>query len=274
MSISVNKTLSFAKLRAMVGHSFRLAWTYKINFCARYLSSVVVILLYYFLGKLIQSPDRGVFDGGSYFTFALIGTAFFRYLMQISHAFSANLREQMLMGTIEPLMVTATPTTAAILGPSSWVVIEATLIVMGQFVLGALIGADFSQANWLLAVLVGVMSLASVISYGILSAAFTIVFKRGDPVVWFVNSVGFLFCGVFFPISVLPSWLQFVSYLLPVTYALRALRGALTGGASLADLTPDLGILLAFALVLTPLSIWALRRAIRLLKETGELVHY
>jgi len=232
------------------------------------------ILIYYFLDVLLQLSGQDVIREGSYFTFALIGGAFIRYLILISQAFSVSLREEMLVGTIEPMLVTATPITLSILGPSSWWLIQATSIFIGQMLLGSLIGADFSQANWISVVVVLLISVVSFVSYGIVSAAFTIVFKRGDPVVMFISQIAYVFSGVFFPIAIFPAWLQVISYLLPFTYAIRALRGALMGGASLVDLALDVAILLGFAVVMIPLSIWALRYAIRRMKETGELMHY
>jgi ABC-2 type transport system permease protein len=251
-----------------------LAWTYKINFFGRYLAGVTSIMLYYFLDLLLQRSGQEAIEAGSYFTFVLIGGTFFRYLLSISQAFSTNLRDEMLMGTIEPLLVTATPTTLSLLGPSSWKVIQGTTIVIGQLFLGALVGADFSQANWGSALVVLLISLASFFSYGIVSAAFTIVFKRSDPVVLFISTLASVLSGVIFPIEIFPPWLRIFSYLLPFTYALRALRGALMNGASLVDLAPEIAILLGFAAVLTPLSFWALRYAIRRMKDSGELVHY
>jgi ABC-2 type transport system permease protein len=152
--------------------------------------------------------------------------------------------------------------------------IQAASIVFGQLLLGALLGADFSQANWVSALVVVLISLTIFASFGIVSAAFAIVFKRSDPVTTFISSIAYILSGVFFPVEVFPPWLRIISYLLPTTYALRALRGALMGGASLADLALDIVILLGFAAVFTPLSIWALRYAIRRMKDTGELAHY
>ncbi len=40
------------------------------------------------------------------------------------------------------------------------------------------------------------------------------------------------------------------------------------------DMELEIAILLGFAVVFIPLSIWALRYAIRRMKDTGELVHY
>jgi ABC-2 type transport system permease protein len=268
-------TMSAGKLTALISHSFRLAWSYKLNFILRYLSGVITVLLYYFLDLLLQrAGGQAVIREGTYFTFVLIGGAFLRYLMGISQAFSANLREEMLIGTIEPLLVTATSTTLSVLGSSFWGLIQATSIVLGQLFLGALIGADFSQANWSSALVVLFITLVSFASYGIISAAFMIVFKRSDPAIMFISQIAFVFSGVYFPVEIFPPWLRIISYLLPFTYALRALRGALMGGASLADLALDIAILLGFAVVLIPLSIWALRYAIRRMKNTGEMMHY
>ncbi|RMG88997.1 MAG: ABC transporter permease [Chloroflexi bacterium] len=262
------------KLLALITHNFRLAWAYKLNFVTRYLGMIVSVLLFFFLDQLLRQSGTGKVEGGTYFTFLLIGGAFSRYLELSSHAFSANLREEMLRGTIEPLLVTATPTTLALLGPSSWMLIEGTLLVIIQLVVGAVVGADFSQANWLTALLILGVSLTSLLSYGIFSAAFVIVFKRGDPINWFVNSVAYVFSGVFFPITLLPPWLRIISYALPFTYALRALRGALMRGEGVRQLWPDLLVLAGFTAVLLPVSFWFMRYAIHYLKETGELTHY
>ncbi len=262
------------KLITLTTHNFRLAWAYKLNFVTRYLAMVLSVLMFYFLDRLLQRSGVNNVEGGSYFTFVLIGGAFSKYLELNSQAFLANLREEMLRGTLEPLLVTATPTTLALLGPASWSLVEGTLLVLIQFVVGGMVGADFSAANWPVALLVMAVSMISLLCYGIFSAAFIIVYKRGDPVNWFINTVAYIFSGVFFPITILPPWLQIVSYALPFTYALRALRAALIRGAGLGEVGRDLLVLVGFTAVLLPLSLWFLRYAIRYLKQTGELAHY
>ncbi|MCA9920006.1 MAG: ABC transporter permease [Anaerolineales bacterium] len=262
------------KLFALIAHNFRLAWAYKLNFVTRYLGVIISVLLFFFLDQLLQRSGSGQVEGGTYFTFLIIGGAFSKFLELSSHAFSANLREEMLQGTIEPLLVTATPVTLALLGPSSWMLLEGGLLVFLQLGVGTAVGADFSNANWGTAVLVLLVSLSSLISYGIFSAAFVIVFKRGDPMNWFINSVAYVFSGVFFPVELLPGWLRIISYALPFTYALRALRGALMRGETVAEVGGDLLALGGFTAVLVPLSYLALRYAIQYLKQTGELSHY
>jgi ABC-2 type transport system permease protein len=263
-----------AKLTAFTSQGFMLAWSYKLNFASRYVATVVSVILFYFLDLMFRRAGVTVVEGGTYFAYLLVGGAFSKYLEVGLRAFAENLREEMLIGTIEPLLATATPPRLALLAPSAWMLIEGTLLVFFQLVIGALFGADFSRANWLSAAVVVLISIGSVLCWGVLSAAYTLVFKRSDPINWLVGAIAYVFSGVFFPVSILPPALQVVSAVLPFTYALRALRGALMRGATLADLLPDLAALLAFTLVLLPLALWSMRAAIRHLKRTGELAHY
>lgn len=262
------------KLLILTSHYLRLAWSYKLNFITRYLGTVVSVLLFFFLDRLLRANGNSQIEGGTYFTFLIIGGAFARYLELASHAFSANLRDEMLRGTIEPLLATATPVTLSLLGPSSWALIEGTLLVLLQLGVGWAVRADFSQANWVTTLVVLLISLICLLSYGIASAAFVVVYKRGDPMNWLINSVAYVFSGVFFPIELFPPWLRVISQVLPFTYALRALRGALMRGESLVERWLDVVVLLGFTAVLLPLSLWAMRFAVRHLKQTGDLTHY
>jgi ABC-2 type transport system permease protein len=65
--------------------------------------------------------------------------------------------------------------------------------------------------------------------------------------------------GVFVPVASLPPGLQVVARALPLTYAVEALRLAMTGG-SLDDAVLDLLALSAFAVVLFLLAIRVLAR--------------
>ena len=266
--------VSVQKLTAFVTQGFRLAWSYKLNFVSRYVATIVSVLLFYFLDQMFQRAGVRLVEGGSYFAFLLIGGAFSKYLEIGMRSFAENLREEMLVGTLEPLLATATPTRLALLGPTAFPLIEGTLLVFFQLLAGAAFCADFSRANWWSAMVVVSVSLTSLLCWGILSAAFTIVFKRSDPINWLVGATAYVFSGVFFPVTILPPALQVVSALLPFTYALRGLRGALMNGATLTDLAADILPLLLFIGVLLPLALWSMRVAVRYLKRTGELAHY
>src|SRR3972149_5620909 len=229
---------------------------------------IVSVLFFYFLDQMFKRAGVRAVEGGSYFAFLLVGGAFLKYLDVAMRSFAENLREEMLMGTLEPLLATATPTRLALLGPSAWMLIEGTLLAMFQLLVGAWFGADFSRANWLSAVGVVVVSLIPLLCWEILSAAFTLIFKRSDPVTFAAGAIAYVFSGAFFPVSILPPFVQVISSLLPFTYAMHGLRAALLTGAAPADVMPDVLPLIALSVVLLPLSLWALRFAIAYVKRT------
>jgi ABC-2 type transport system permease protein len=150
-----------------------------------------------------------------------------------------------------------------------------TVQIIVYMVLGALVfGFDVSNVNILTALVVLVLSIASFSGFGILSAAMVLIVKKGDPIAWLFGGVTTLLSGVYYPISVLPDWLTPLSRILPMTYALDAMRLAMLKGYSLYDIRLDILVLAGFALVLTPLSFFAFRSALKRAKIEGSLLHY
>ena len=263
-----------AKLSAFAWHGFEMARSYRLNFAARYFTSFVTVLFYLFLAELFERAGVTVVSGTDYFTFLLIGGAFSKYVEIGMSSTSNTLREEMLMGTLEPLLATATPVTAALLGPSLFLVAEGTLLVLAQLLIGALLGADFSRANWPTAILVTVLLVGCLYCWGLISAAFTLRTKCQEPVGAIVGALTYLFSGVFVPVVLLPPAMQAISYLLPFTYGLRALRGALLQGRGLIGVWPEIAALLIFTVLLLPVALFSLRAATRHLRQSGGLGHY
>lgn len=112
----------------------------------------------------------------------------------------------------------------------------------------------------------------------------------GIVVVLIVGSLAFmgmglmlLVSGIYYPVSVLPKWLQPFSVLSPATYALSACRELLgvnnpastpdrLVGASLASALPELGVLLLMVAILIPLGLLVFNRAEHWAKQTGKLI--
>jgi ABC-2 type transport system permease protein len=62
--------------------------------------------------------------------------------------------------------------------------------------------------------------------------------------------------GTFFPIDSMPTWLQYVSKVLPLTYFSTALRDVMTKGAGFGDILFNLIIMLVWSIVLIVLAIY------------------
>jgi ABC-2 type transport system permease protein len=99
-----------------------------------------------------------------------------------------------------------------------------------------------------------------------------IVLRHGLGAESFAWSLMFLLlplCCVYYPVWILPKWLQPLSWCLPPTYVFEGLRAALYDGAFRADLMIE-----AFALnlVCLALAFWSFMRLLRSARDSGSLL--
>ena len=256
---------------------FRNEASYRLAFLLQFVNIFFSIGMFYFLAQLVGPAALPYLNqyGGDYFAFVLIGIAFSGYFGVGLSSFAASLREAQTTGTLEAMLTTPTGLSAIILSSSLWDYLLTTLRVAIFLLIGGLfLEVDLSHGNLPVALLTLVLTVITFASFGIISASFIMVLKRGDPIAWLFNIVSTLLGGVYYPIEVLPGWLQFFSRLLPVTYALEAMRLSLLQGAGFQDLLPQLLPLFLFSLVLLPLSLLAFQVAVHRARIEGSLTHY
>jgi ABC-2 type transport system permease protein len=95
--------------------------------------------------------------------------------------------------------------------------------------------------------------------------------ERGAQMTFVLQSVLLLVSGVYYPVDVLPGWMQVISYLSPATYAIDGVRQGLIDGIPVSQLTGNVWPLIVMGLVLIPTGLWAFGRAERYAKRTGKL---
>jgi ABC-2 type transport system permease protein len=265
------------KLALLFRRDFAVARSYRAAFLLEMFHSLFGVASFYFLARFIASPklESSLPQGTTYFSFALVGIAFFDYLSIALHTFDESLRDARQNGTLENLLVTQTSLAVILAGSSLYpfaLLSLRTLIYLGWG--AALFGFPLQNANWLGAILILGASVLAFVGLGILSASYLLVFKRGNPVSWAVIGISTVVGGMMYPVSALPGWLQIVARFIPVTYSLEGMRAALLSHASLHELWPSLAGLLAFAAILLPVSFVVFSWAVRRTKITGTLTHF
>jgi len=265
------------KLAMLFLRDLAVARSYRAAFILELFYALFGVASFYFLSKFIASPqlERSLPQGTSYFSFVLVGLAFFDYLSVALHTFDESLQNARQNGTLENLLVTQTSLPVILAGSSLYPFVLMSLRTVIYLGWGAaLFGFPLRGANLPGALLILAASILACSGLGILSASYLLVFKRGNPVNWAIVGLSSVVSGMMYPVSVLPVWLQYVARLIPITYALEGMRAALLGHATLQDLWPSLAALLIFAAILLPVSFatfsWALRRT----KVTGTLTHF
>lgn len=267
----------FKKIFAMVRKDFLVEASYRLAFLFNIFGILTTLLTYFFINKLFG--DRMVAHleefGVNYFSYALLSMAFFGYVGAGLGSFSERIHSEQIQGTLEALLVTPTKISTILLSLAIWNLLLAT-VDMAIYVLLAVFvfGVSFAGMNLFSTFIIFILTIISFSALGIISASFVMVFKRGNPVGWIVNSIEGLICGVYFPLTVLPAWVQLAAKFFPITYAIRAIQLAVYRGYSIAQLSVEAGALLMFSIVLLPASFYIFTYAVKKARRDGTLTHY
>jgi len=264
------------RLWAMFARDAQTEASYPLALLLQFVGIFFSVFVFYFLSQLVGDSAAGQINtrGGEYFPFVLVGIAFSGYFGVGLNSFAGALRTAQTTGTMEALLMTPTRLSTIIVGSATYSYLFTTLRVGIYLALGIALGVRFDVANWAAAGVSLLLAIVAFASIGIMAAGFIMVFKRGNPVTWLVANLASLLGGVYYPVSILPDWLQPLARLLPITYALEAMRGALLDGAGWVELALNMLILAAFCLLLFPLSLVVFRFAVHKARVNGSLTHY
>jgi len=262
------------KAFAFIVRDFKIYWTYKFWVMFDVIDTAILVATYYFVAQII-SPTRLIAEGyssGDYFTFAMLGIAFSQYVQNSVHGLTEGVRDEQWSGTIETILSSATHYRTYLLGASLFRFLYGTIILIGALGLGMLIGGRviLTPGTLLTGILFAILLVSGHLAIGAMSAGIVVMIKRGDPIAWGFSWLTQLVSGVFYPLGLLPWYLEWVGYALPLTYSLDGIRRALMNGETLFDsavLQTDLAALLVFIVIMAPLSLqvfaWAYRRSQR-----------
>ncbi len=252
-----------------------LIWTsYRLSAFWQVVAVFVLIGIIYFAGTAIGDRSNLITEeDGSYVAFILVGLAFLDVLVQGLGTLPLAINEHQRAGTLEPVLLA--PITDLNLLMSFWLFRfllsmfrASVLIAFGIAVLGF-----WRSANPLAVILVVIPAEVTFLAIGAFSAAFVLLVKQGDPVRLAYSAVMAVTGGAFFPTTSLPGWIQPLTLIVPLTYALSGIRKGLDGGTPL-DVMPQIIILTVMAVVLLPAGLYAFSWALRRAKREGSLGEY
>jgi len=263
--------------RSFIKKDFLEDTSYRLAFAIDLVGTFLEIALFYFIAVLIGKSTDNYFilENYSYFSFLLVGIAFTKFTNNGMRSFSHKIQDYQITGTLEAMLSTPTPIYKILFSSVLWQHLYMIFITIMYFLIGfTFFGLTLNNANWLTACCILFLTITSFGSLGIMAASFIMFYKRGDPVLWLFGIISSVLGGVYFPVKILPEWLQSISNYLPITYVLKAMRKALFQRATLAEIAPQIIALLLFSFVLMPLSLMFFNRSVRNAKKAGTLTHF
>jgi ABC-2 type transport system permease protein len=120
------------------------------------------------------------------------------------------------------------------------------------------------------------MSIEAMAALGFVLAGICFFAKREEEISQVLSSVFTFFCGLAFPVQILPTWGQAIAYLIPLTYGVDATRRALMLGLGFGDAAraQELLILLLQVFILLPLGLLIFSRLEKEARRSGALGTY
>jgi ABC-2 type transport system permease protein len=134
----------------------------------------------------------------------------------------------------------------------------------------AFIGIHLPHANYGAAVALLAIASISFIGVGIMTAVLPLVSpEQGTQLGFVAQGLMLVVSGVYYPVAVLPAWMQWVAKISPATYALRGNREQILNGAGLA--WADVWPLLVIGAFSIPIGLSVFKVGERYAKKRGKL---
>jgi ABC-2 type transport system permease protein len=226
-----------------------------------------------YIGAGAAEYGKVTIDIKGYMTYLLIGALLWNYLSMLFDVLSETVSWERWEGTIEYTFMSPSSRITHLLGMGFYAVVYGilqTALTLG--VCMAFFDLDLSNANYWGALLVLAVASISLVGFGVVAAVLPLLSpEKGQQVSYIVSSVLLLVSGVYYEVGVLPSWMQAIATVSPVTYALEGSRAALQHGAGIAELWESIRVLIVMGVVFVPLGLFVFHLGERYAKKTGKL---
>jgi ABC-2 type transport system permease protein len=222
---------------------------------------------------------KGIVAGGGQInldrvtTQLLIGAVIWSYLGIVFEIIVETVAWERWEGTIEYTFMAPLSRPVHLIGMGLFAVgfgvVRAGIVVT---VIAAFFGLHMPDANFLAAVLVLAVASVSFIGIGMMTAVLPLISPEKGTQIGFVGQgILLVVSGVYYPVSVLPGWMQWLSKISPATYALDGIRKAILDGAGVGAMWSSIWPLLIIGAVAIPLGLEIFRRGERHAKRHGKL---
>ncbi len=210
-----------------------------------------------------------------YVAFIVVGTVLWMWLNMTLWDVGLYLRSEQMHGTLESNWLCPTWRVSLMLGGAlAKLLVSVVFLAVSLLEFRLVFGVHVLGGNLGLALLALLLTIPTIHGIGVAFASLVLRFKEANAMVFLVRGLFMIFCGITFPLAVLPGWMQSVAAALPLTYSIRALRGAMLTGATFEQLRGDLLALALFAIA-SPLAGYALFAVVeRGARRRGDLGQY
>ena len=226
-----------------------------------------------FIAKGIEATG-GSLDVNATMTTLLIGAVVWAYLGILFEFLMETVAWERWEGTIEYTFMAPLSRAMHLAGQGVFAILYGLLRATFLFIVCAFVFFDLviPDANYVAALVLLIIASISFIGIGMMTAVLPLISpEKGTQLGFVAQGVLLVVSGVYYPVSVLPEWMQAIAKISPATYALRGCRAAILDGAGLTALWADIWPLLVIGVVSVPLGLWVFHTGEQYAKRHGKL---
>jgi ABC-2 type transport system permease protein len=260
--------------------SLKNQYSRKVSHILEIVSIVISLFVYFYISKAFSSSvDDAISSfGGSYFDYVVFGEIFMMLPLYFLDAPYKKIKSSIVEGSFDIYLSLPITLNRLIFILCSWNLVQVLKRVILTFLIASLF-FDFSMnyASLPQLIILQIVSILPFLGLGLCVSCLILFFGRGESALGYLNTIISISAGSFFPLSVLPQWLQDSSRLLsPFTILLENSRYILNSPLGLMDFSKVVFVLLVWGCFIF-LGRYLLKRAINSYRKNGKLAvisHY
>ena len=266
---------------AVLLREWRIFKRYPSWMIALFIWPLIFPMMYILTGRALSGPDGSglevftkVTGATDFIGYIVIGTTVWMWQNIVLWDVGFSLRNEQMRGTLESNWLSPTWRFAYLLGHTGPQIVTMLMFIgITALEFGFLFGVRLNGSVWMI-LLVMLAAVPSIYGLGFAFASLVITVKEANAFVFLIRGLVMIFCGITFPISLLPGWMQSFAMWLPPTYLIHGMRAAAFSNAGVTELLPDLIPLVLFGIFWLIFGyfafIWMERRA----RRTGAIGQY
>ena len=225
-----------------------------------------------FIAKGIEATG-GSIDVNRATTTLLIGAVVWAYLGILFEFMTETVAWERWEGTIEYTFMAPLSRSMHLAGQGVFAVLYGLARAVLLFVVVAFFfDLALPDADFLAALVVLVVASVSFIGIGTMTAVLPLISpEKGMQLGFVAQGMLLVVSGVYYPVSVLPTWMEWLAKISPATYALDGIREAILEGQGLSTMWDEIWPLLVIGAASIPLGLWVFGRGEQYAKRHGKL---
>lgn len=260
-----------AAAAGIVERDLEIFFSYRWRFLTTVLTSFFSLVLFYYISRLVTV---GTFSPDEYFAFAVIGLVIME-VVGSTLSLLMNIRAELLAGTLERIVLSPFGPSASVISMTIFPFLLAVAHAVVTLAVAAVVfDLDIEWSTAPLALPIALLGALAFAPFALLLAASVLTFKQAAMGAGFLLTGISLVGGFFFPVELLPGWVEWTSEVQPFTPALESLRYLLVGRPMEGPFWEAVLKIALFALVLLPIAVWMLLRSIRFAQRRGTIIEY